>query len=116
MTARRHAILLGLATLLWLAGGAVLLALASCTYGATAGSKATPINVRIVKMPPRPSCYIAPAPDAPELLQIDFERADVVDRAFVHVLQFQPLQTWAQDMGHWVSSVEQCLEKLQGAE
>lgn len=76
-----------------------------------------PWPVKIVSPVPQQSltkvtCYISEIPEAPKPLSIDFENQNIIDRAFVHIRDYDAQVTWSRDMATWANLVDLCLRRV----
>lgn len=95
--------------------------LLACTAKPAPVRPAAVQDIRIVEMPPRPSCYVSAMPEPPELLEIEYDAdedggQDILKRAFVHWKSGNQIIQWERDFAVWAEEVRVCLMLITGQE
>lgn len=62
------------------------------------------------------ACILEDVPKPPEPLVLDFENDNVIDRAMVHLRDYDLMITYAHDMATWGNLIGLCLRRLVAAD
>lgn len=115
MGGRRAWLAIGI-VLTWIAVGFTMIATCGCYRVVRVPVKQGALEVKIVEMPNRATCYLSEVPAPPALIEVNTEIEDVVRRVFLHYLQANEIIQWQHDMRHWVDDVRGCLYQITGQE
>lgn len=74
------------------------------------------IDVRVVEMPDKQSCWLSDIPAPPPMKELNYEDDDIVRRVFVHFIDHNAVIQWTMDMVNWAEEMERCIYSLTGQE
>ena len=92
---------------------ALMLACTSCSAtvrGPVPVTLSAPLTVNAT-VQPKPWCYVAEPPKAPELSEIDSDNSDVIGRVMIHRREYAEMVQFAHDMAEWMGQMRTCLDK-----